>query len=372
MKKIIHKTLLAFSIVAVLTLLVTGYGSRLNPVNWTYAPLLGYAFPVALVCTLAALVLCALMRKRLLPITIIGLIAAYQPVTLFCPINKQQEAPAKAITVLTYNTYNWGRGHHMTEDRTMMTRQIIEYIVNSNADIICLQEAPYTDHAAHLLDTLKALGKGPYVMDTIRGDKEGFSTILTKYPIKKKQRISYETKGNISGAFWLDVNGKELIVACNHLQTMGLSMQERQDFGTMMHGDNNEKEYIKKTSHTILGKVLEATRIRAAQADSVAAFIRLHHKVPMIVCGDFNDIPQSYTHYTITHPGKGSDGNDIDITDCYRATAFGPGFSYGHFAIRVRIDNILCNDMLTPYNCRVDKSIDASDHYPMICQFTIK
>ena len=41
MKKIIHKTLLAFSIVAVLTLLVTGYGSRLNPVNWTYAPLLG-------------------------------------------------------------------------------------------------------------------------------------------------------------------------------------------------------------------------------------------------------------------------------------------------------------------------------------------
>ena len=98
MKKIIHKTLLAFSIVAVLTLLVTGYGSRLNPVNWTYAPLLGYAFPVALVCTLAALVLCALMRKRLLPITIIGLIAAYQPVTLFCPINKQQEAPAKAIT----------------------------------------------------------------------------------------------------------------------------------------------------------------------------------------------------------------------------------------------------------------------------------
>lgn len=372
MKKIIHKTLFTLSIVVVVMLLVTGYGSRLNPIDWTYAPLLGYAFPVALIFTLAALVLCALMRKRLLPITVIGLIAAYQPVTLYCPINKQQEAPSEAFTLLTYNIYNWGQGHHLPEDRSPMLRQIIDYIVNSNADIICLQEAPMNHYAEMLLDTLKTLGKDNYTMDSIKGVKEGSVTILTKYPIIKKQLIPYETHGNATGAFWLNVKGKEVIVVNNHLQTMGFSMQDRRDFGNMMHGENNEKEYIKNTSHTIIGKIMESTKTRASQADSIAAFMRLHHNVPYIVCGDFNDIPQSYTLYTITHPGKGADGNDIDITDCLKSTAFGPNYSYGQYAMRVRIDNVLCNDQLTPYNCHVDKSINASDHYPMICQFTLK
>ena len=372
MKKIIHKTLLVFSVMAVALLLVTGYGCLLSPASWSYASLLGYAFPVALALTLTALVLCALMRKRLLPITVIGLIAAYQPVTLYCPVNKQQETPEEAFTLLSYNTYSWGQGDKLPEDRKPMLRQIIDYIASSKADIICLQEAPLNAYAHQLLDTLNTLSRDSFTMDAIKGVKHGEVTIITRYPITRKQLIPYDTKGNVSGAFWLNVGGREVIVVNNHLQTMGFSMKERRDFGTMMHGERNEKEYIKNTSHTIVDKIVEASRIRASQADSVAAFIRRHNDTPLIVCGDFNDIPQSYTHHAITHPGKTADGSEPDITDCYRAAALGPGFSYGQFAMRVRIDNILCNDRLTPYNCRVDKSIDASDHYPMICHFTIR
>jgi len=65
----------------------------------------------------------------------------------------------------------------------------------------------------------------------------------------------------------------------------------------------------------------------------------------------------SYVHRTIAK----------DLTDCYVATGNGPGISYHLNGFFVRIDNILCTDDFTPYRCHVDRSIKASDHYPIAC-----
>ena len=77
----------------------------------------------------------------------------------------------------------------------------------------------------------------------------------------------------------------------------------------------------------------------------------------MILCGDFNDSPISYAHRTL----------DKVLTDCYVATGNGPGISYHHNAIFVRIDNIMCSSHWTPYGCKVDRSARHSDHYPIYC-----
>jgi UDP-2,3-diacylglucosamine pyrophosphatase LpxH len=57
-----------------------------------------------------------------------------------------------------------------------------------------------------------------------------------------------------------------------------------------------------------------------------------------------------------------------ELTDCYVATANGPGISYHYNAFYVRIDNIMCSDHWKPYECKVDNSISASDHYPIVCK----
>ena len=349
----------------VAALLITGYAGWLNPNTWSWFSLAGYAFPVALLLTVGALIICALMCKRLLPIPVIGLLLAYQPVTLYCPLHRAQQTPESTFTFLSYNTYSLGKGFHEPDDRTELHRQLIQYLINCKADIVCLQEASLSNCP----DSLKECW--PYA-DSIKGKGGSQVVIFSRYPILRKQQIDYDTKGNLTGAFWLNKDGREMIVINNHLQTMGFSMQERRDFGTMMHGERNESDYIKSTSRTILGKILDASCIRAHQADSVAAFMRRHSATPMIVCGDFNDIPQSNTYRTIANPGKGMDGEVMNITDCYRNTALGPGYSYSRFGMRVRIDNILCTEQLTPYNCKVDNSIDSSDHFPITCSFTLQ
>ena len=82
----------------------------------------------------------------------------------------------------------------------------------------------------------------------------------------------------------------------------------------------------------------------------------------VLVTGDFNDNPISYTHRTIAK----------DLTDCYVSTGKGPGWSYARGGMRVRIDNILCSDEWEPYGAKVDTKVTVSDHYPVYCWLKMK
>ena len=77
----------------------------------------------------------------------------------------------------------------------------------------------------------------------------------------------------------------------------------------------------------------------------------------MIVCGDFNTSPISYTHRRLTEY----------LNDAYTRTGNGVGNSYNRSGMYFRIDNILVSPDITPYGAIVDKSIKTSDHYPIFC-----
>lgn len=345
-----------------LGLLYTGYAGYLNPQTFGIVALGGYALPPFLLLTAASLAVAAFTYKRHLLIPFVALLAAYWPVTLYCPYHSAQEAPEEALTVLSYNTHHWGMGDSESRSESDGDRgmTVAEYLAASNADIICLQESPLTGKAKGNIDTI--VGARYQYKDTVTCANKMQLTIFSHFPIKRKEAIAYESVGNGSAAFWLDVRGREVIVINNHLQSTGLSIEERNKFSEMVHGRNDT---IKSISKTIIGKLLDATRIRVPQAKTVAAFVRAHanggDRRPIIVCGDFNDIPHSYVHNTMA---KG-------LTDCYRETATGPGYSFARYGMRVRIDNILCTPDIKPYNFRVDHSIAASDHYPIIGQVTL-
>lgn len=351
------KLLLTIHIPIALGLLGTGYAAYLNPVTCGIIALAGYLFPVFLALSILSLAIATLTYKRQLVIPVVALIAAYQPVTLYIPYNKTQDTPEEAITIMTYNTHSWGTGSTAatTPEDADGGRKVMRYIANSKADIVCLQESQTYGNMGLLADSI--LTPHYKYRDTARHTNDAQLCILSKYPITRKQHIDYPSKANSSAAFWIDINGKEIIVINNHLESTGLSIEERNQFSDMIHGKNDT---IKDISKNIFSKLLDATRIRVPQAKAIATFIRSHHNdnntTPIIVCGDFNDIPHSYVHHTIAD----------NLTDCYQATATGPGFSFSKYGMRVRIDNVLCTTDITPYNFRTDQTITTSDHYPII------
>ena len=96
---------------------------------------------------------------------------------------------------------------------------------------------------------------------------------------------------------------------------------------------------------------------RAIQARIVNEFVETHSDYPIILCGDFNDTPISYTRHTIaTH-----------LNDCFVSAGCGLGLSFNRKGFNLRIDHIMCSDDYEPVRCFVDSEMDASDHYPVVC-----
>ena len=107
----------------------------------------------------------------------------------------------------------------------------------------------------------------------------------------------------------------------------------------------------------LIRKLAEASAIRAVQADSIARLVAGYKGGGVIVCGDFNDSPISYTHRVV---GEG-------LNDAFVESGNGFGISYNQNHFYFRIDNILLSKNLKSYRCTVDNTIKSSDHYPIWC-----
>lgn len=342
------------NVASVVVMLLVGYADCLSPERHPMLSNLGLLFPLFLVVNVGFLVFWILFRLRYVVIPFLGFVVCYAPVRKFCPINLPHETPDGSIKVLSYNILNYTP----LEPETMGEGDInpvIAYIQEQDADIVCLQEAqPHPGVSEQIDSLLKPVYA--YRDTTLHSPAGDCLALFSKYPIKGKKRIHYASKGNLSVAYRLLIDNEEVIVVNNHLETTGLSLDERRQFKNLIKGQL-ETDTARQTSKLLVVKLAEATRKRAPQADAVADYIRRHSRESIIVCGDFNDGPISYAHRTIAR----------GLTDCYVATGRGPGISYHKSGFFVRIDNIMCTPDWTPYDCRVDSKIGASDHYPILC-----
>jgi len=123
-----------------------------------------------------------------------------------------------------------------------------------------------------------------------------------------------------------------------------------------------ERDTVRKETKFLVSKLSAMMVTRAPQAQAVHRYIVDHLDYPIIVCGDFNDTPISYTHHIIA---KG-------LTDCFVAKGRGLGLSYNQKGFNLRIDHILCSEAFVPYSCKVDSKMEASDHNPMVCSLKLR
>lgn len=339
----------------IIGMLFTGFADMIDPRKCSLFALSGYAFPLFFLANIVMLMVWACVRLRLLALPVVGFLVCFVPAMKYCPVNPGVAPEEGCIKVMSFNTWDFGTQSRelSNEEKSRLRRETLQYIADNSCDIVCLQESSLVYDVPDLIDEI-IKSQMPY-KDTCRGHGCSQLLVLSKYPIIRHELIEYETAGNISAAFYLDVEGREVILVNNHLETNHFSDEEKAQFGVMVKG-NMHRQQIKSESKFVVRKLANAAVIRAAQADSVAAFISRHQGEDIILCGDFNDIPISYAHKVIQ-------GN---LIDCYTNAGRGLGFSYRKNGMFVRIDNIMCSENFTPCYTFVDKSIDVSDHFPII------
>ncbi len=269
---------------------------------------------------------------------------------------KQTECPAgKEISVLSYNTHCLG-----FENQSAKTNSVLNYIKEQDADVVCLQEfVTYKQNLRFTLLAVKAFLDYPYSyidFKTYKGARRYGLAVFSKYPLINKQTLRYESSTNISNRCDVVVGKDTLRLFNNHLQSNRL---DAQDLSFEIHQDNLS-EHVQAKAEQIGIKLSDALRLRAAQADFLHEEIE-QSPYPVIVCGDFNDVPVSYTYHTIS---KG-------LKDAFlESTAWRLGHTFDKKILGVRIDYILHDERLFSRAFQIDKTT-LSDHYPVRCTIMI-
>ena len=346
------------NIVIIVAMIATGMADHINPSTHPMMAVTGILYPLFLIANLTFIVIWIFISPRHVLIPVVGLVITYYPTRRICPLNISGEVPDNAIKVLSYNVFNFN------DDGTGIDTGIgmAEYILENDADIVCLQEAN-----PHIIKGKKAdsiLNKHyPHIMWTHKKPSGEWIGILSKHPIIASEKIAYESEGNISVAYKVQTSQGDITVINCHLESNKLNKDDKDSFRKIVRGGVNDGN-LKQDSRKLLDKLAEAARQRAPQARNVAEYIStaLEKGDDIILCGDFNDNPISYARRTISR----------NLTDCYIESATGPGISYNRNGMFVRIDNIMCSSTFTPCTTFVDRKIRLSDHFPIISQIKKK
>lgn len=351
-------SLLLLNLIAVVGTIWSGYGGFANPKSSPISALMCLALPLWLIFDLIVIVLDIWLRRRMLSVIAIGLIATAGPILTFSPLNLPHEPLSdkeklQSFTLLTYNVMNFADTKGIYPDEGNLT---IDYILSTDASMIFLQEVvkrkikPEYNITKAQQDSLKA--RYPY-----RSSGRDGLLFLSKYPFEE---TSFPREKNYSAElarYVVDVDGRKLTVYGVHLQSLELKADDRRLFRELTDM-NISKDELRGIRSQLLSKFKYAGIIRADQSR------RLLNEMgdiegDIIVCGDFNDVAGSFSYRMFT---------DVGFRDAYADVAFGPTITYHANHFFFRIDQVLYHGNITPVDI-TRGNLPSSDHYPLLTTF---
>lgn len=350
----LRRILLVLNILVGLGLWLCCLSTRFEPYDWPMFSLLGLAFPVFLLADILFTIpwLIVNYRRAWVPWAILLPCLGYA--LDYCPISLNSQAPEDCIKILSWNTGNFGSHYQAAEGEEKTGKDLTtEYIRNSNADIICLQESGIWDAAiTEFTNDMDSLG---YHNDRYLG-----CYLYTRFPILESDTLRYDThtengvRGNGSKWYKLLVGKDTILLVNNHLESNRLREEVKNQYVETL--DKPDYVQIKKSGRTIGSQLMYSTSLRGHQADSLVMLAKRFKNLPIIMCGDFNDTPISYTYQRV---------NRI-LKSAFRESGNGIGISFNERGFWVRIDHLFISRHWKSYNTQIDNSINASDHYPLV------
>ena len=362
-KTIVKSIMLATNLVVVLILILTLIGAHISPVKLILIAYPSLIFPVIIILNVFFVLFWILARKWYFVISLLLLLFSAKQINDAIPIHfakTKTEATGKSIKILTYNTMMSGSLQKHDEKHV---NPLFQYILESDADIICLQEFAISPKDKYLTedDVKKIFKKYPYQHIWYKSDqswaKSGIAT-FSKYPIINKENIEFNSKYNTMIYSDIVIENETIRLFNNHLESNRLTERDREL--PIQLKNNFDSDKLSGTTMHLSRKLNAAYKKRALQADTIACLVK-ESPYKVVICGDFNDVPVSYTYTTI----KGK------LKDAFSETGLGLGWTLNLSIYKFRLDYILYDSTFVVENYNVSK-VNCSDHYPVECNISIR
>lgn len=226
------------------------------------------------------------------------------------------------------------------------------YYQSISADILCFQEwLPNAASIRYIKDSIIN-----HYNTTLKNDPNPWP-IFTHYPILKQGDMNSSAKGN--GATWADILYlKDTIRIYNvHLVSNRISGQTEDLMTNNAHlRDKGTRQRIKG----VLRRYKNALLQRADQAEELKQHMK-SCKYPMIIAGDFNDIPSSFVFRLLS----------TGMQDAWLKCGNGMAYTYAGRLPFLHIDHVLTRGNIRPVDIEINR-VNYSDHYPVVVRLKRK
>ncbi len=361
-KKIIKGPFIILNIALVCAYLLTCLVPFLNAGIFWFVAIPGLAFPLMFFANLIFLMVWLLVRSRWVFLSLIAIVLSAQQLFAVFALHTEKpftaSKPANGLRVLQWNVSSWDEFSDHAKTGNSYRPAMFDEVKNSGSDICCFEEFMESRNTALFKPTIDAITKLGYPYhyylpsySELRYTELGMS-IFSKYPIINTGLYDFGDVVSAQQLIYADIQFKNQIVRvfAIHLQSVRFGKKDYQSLEEIKHKDKTSL----KQSASIIGKLRRAYYYRSQQAFVVRDFID-KSPYPVVLCGDFNDVPNSYTYFTI----RGG------LQDVFLKKGSGIGRTFRFISPTLRIDYILAGKKFKVEQYR-RITVPYSDHYGII------
>ncbi len=296
------------------------------------------------------IILIALKSRRTLLIPIVALMFSIPGFIKSYSFGEKKDIDAE-FKVMTYNVGVFRDYKVKAKTVAEVKKSLAKLIKEENPDVICLQESgKWPNNTLYAFSQM--IGYKYYSANLVNGN-----SYFSKYPIENVDAFKDENIKKFADIKRIKINKNDSFYLVNcHFNSFGISSQEIEYI-------NDTKDIVKDKeiyAKSLITKLTRGFRLRPKSTGLLLKSLP-EDQMPLVICGDFNDTPLSYTYSQMLKAG---------LTDAFISSSKGIGKTYCGSLPLLRIDYFWYNDYVevVDYN-RIKQT--TSDHYPLVMTFNI-
>ncbi|QEC68097.1 hypothetical protein FRZ67_12585 [Panacibacter ginsenosidivorans] len=361
---------LVLNIICCILFLLSLLAFFISPAQWAPIGFLSLAVPYVAVILLLYIIFWLIAKPWLALLPFITLLIGWNQLVVIVAwhpsksFNEKRTDTSNNLRVISWNVRGMYGISNSAYTQQRNRTEIANLVNKLDADVVCLQEFANIINIKNPDDENIGLLKKKYPYYYFSEDFKTNSAkyfsgtiIFSTHQLISPVKIKYPGRRAESLIYADIVKGGDTIrIFTSHLQSFEFTQE---DYANIEKIKETDAEVL-DASESIYSKMKTAFARRSKQAEIVKAEL---DKTPYasVMCGDFNDVPNSYTYFHIRDKRQ----------DAFLSSAFGIGKSYSALAPTLRIDYIMPDDHFTIDQFEmVDEGL--SDHHLLVADISMK
>jgi endonuclease/exonuclease/phosphatase family metal-dependent hydrolase len=358
-KSVFFWLMLLMNIISIAALFVSYLAAWIKPSFYWPIAFFGLAYPFLVLTNLLFFIYWIFRRRWFAIVPLVSIGIGYNTILDYVQFGNTSYKDENSISILSYNAHLFKPIKTNKYDKKSK-HEMLEMLLNEKADVLCFQEFYYRKKGIYnIKDSIMEKGGYKYYkQELFESNETEFMSmaVFSKYKIINSELIRFYDRPHANMCLYVDVEfkGDTIRIINTHLQSISF---QPEDYEYLNQVKNVETDM--QSNKRIGSRLKKAFILRGDQAEDVKELIE-DSPYPVIVCGDFNDTPASYSFNIISN----------GLKNAFREKGSNIGVTYNGAFPNFQIDYLLCTDDFEVCSYKIIKK-KYSDHYPVKAEFKL-